>query len=186
MSVNATATRPSLRAGKSAFSLALCVLALGWAAGVPAQQSQERNSSGYVDRLPAGYRNWELVSVAREAGMNNDIRAILGNRIAIEAFRNGTRPFPDGAVIARLAWQYQSSARNDAVFPAPQSFVAGLPTNVQVIVKDSKRFNATGGWGYGQFEDGKPDLNAALAQACFACHAKLDRSEDFVFTAYAR
>lgn len=160
-------------------------LALGCSAGLLAQRSRDGAAPGYVDKLPVRYRDWKLISVAHEAGKNNDIRAILGNRIAVAAFRNGTRPFPDGAVIARLAWQYQSSARNDAVFPAPQSFVAGPPTNVQVIVKDAKRYAATGGWGYGQFEGGKPNLNAALAQACFACHAKLDRSADFVFTAYA-
>jgi hypothetical protein len=108
----------------------------------------------YGVTLPAGYRDWKLVSVAHEAGKNNDIRAILGNEIALKAFRDNERPFPDGAIIVRIAWQYQSSPRNDAVFPAPQSFVAGPPTNVQVSVKDSKHFGATGGWGYGQFEDG--------------------------------
>ncbi|WP_343738384.1 cytochrome P460 family protein, partial [Achromobacter sp.] len=107
--------------------------------------------------LPKGYRDWKLISVAQENGRNDDIRAILGNAIAVKAFRDGKRPFPDGAVIVRLAWRYQASPRNDAVFPAPQSFVAGAPTNVQVSVKDAKRYAATGGWGYGQFEGGRPN-----------------------------
>lgn len=135
--------------------------------------------------LPTGYREWRLISVAHEAGANNDIRAILGNDVAVQAFRNGTRPFPDGTIIARLAWRYEPSARNDAVFPAPQSFVAGPPTNVQISVKDSARYAATGGWGYGQFDGGQPNTSVSLVQSCPACHAKLDRASDFVFTAYA-
>jgi hypothetical protein len=136
-------------------------------------------------RLPAGYRDWKLISVAHEAGQNNDIRAILGNDIAVKAFREGTRPFPDGAIIARLAWEYQSSARNDAVFPAPQSFIAGPPTNVQISVKDSLRYRASGGWGFGQFEDGKPNRDPVLVRKCYACHAKLEPADDFVFTHYS-
>lgn len=106
----------------------------------------------------------------------------------MKAFRDGTRPFPDGAVIVRLAGCYQSPPRNDAVFRAPQSYVAGAPTNVQVSVKHAKRYAATGGWGYGQFEGGRPNPDPAVAQSCFARHQKLEAMEkgtDFVFTAYA-
>lgn len=139
----------------------------------------------YGVTLPAGYRDWKLVSVAHEAGKNDDIRAILGNDIAVRAFRDGIRPFPDGAVIVRLAWRYQSSARNDAVFPAPQSFVAGAPTNVQVSVKNMRRYATSGGWGYGQFDNGQPNADEALTRSCAACHAKLDAADDQVFTGYA-
>jgi hypothetical protein len=58
--------------------------------------------------------------------------------------------------------------------------VAGPPINVQVSVKDSKRYPASGGWGYGQFDAGRANQNAALTRSCFACHAKLDRPDDFV------
>lgn len=151
-----------------------------------AAATQESGSSPvYGVTLPPGYRDWKLVSVAQENGKNNDIRAILGNDIALRAFRSGKRPFPDGSVIVRLAWRYQSSPRNDAVFPAPQSFVAGAPTNVQVSVKDSKRYAASGGWGYGQFDGGKANQDETLTRSCLACHAKLDRSADFVFTDYS-
>lgn len=54
--------------------------------------------------LPSGYRDWRLISVAHEGGNLNDIRAILGNDVAVKAYRDGTIPFPDGAIIARLAW----------------------------------------------------------------------------------
>ncbi|MBO9623164.1 MAG: cytochrome P460 family protein [Sphingomonas sp.] len=167
-------------------SLALASLVFGISAALPHEQA---GSPIYGVKLPRGYRDWKLISVAHEAGKNNDIRAILGNDIAVKAFRDGVRPFPDGAVIVRLAWRFDSSARNDAVFPAPQSFVAGPPINVQVSVKDSKRYAASAGWGYGQFESGVPNPDPALTRACFACHSKLNalaKNADLVFTDYAR
>lgn len=171
-----------------ACALAVVTVLLGAAAYVWAQSPDEQGSPIYGVELPEGYRDWKLVSVAQENGQNNDIRAILGNEIAIRAYRENIRPLPDGAIIARLAWRYESSPRNDSVFPAPQSFVAGPPTNVQVSVKDSKRYPATAGWGYGQFENGLPTKNPAVVQSCFACHAKLQKIEaraDYVFTDYS-
>lgn len=161
----------------------------GVSAVLATQRPKDEGSPLYGVKLPEGYRDWKLVSVAHEAGRNNDIRAILGNDIAVKAFREGKRPFPDGAIIVRLAWQYQSSPRNNTVFPVPQSFVAGPPTNVQVSVKDSKRYAASGGWGYGQFENGLPNQDLTLVQSCFTCHSKLDALEkdtDMVFTHYSQ
>jgi len=135
--------------------------------------------------LPEGYRDWKLITVAHEAGMNNDIRGVLGNDIAVKAFRENIRPFPDGAIIARLAYVFTSSPENDKVFPAPQSYVAGPPTNVQISVKDSKKYAATGGWGYGQFENGIANKSEAGVNACYTCHLKLDSSKDFVFSHYS-
>ena len=57
-----------------------------------------------------------VISVAHEAGKLNDLRAILGNDIAMKAFRDGTRPFPDGTIMARLAWEYVPSVENNAIF----------------------------------------------------------------------
>src|SRR5580692_11609238 len=57
-------------------------------------------------KMPAGFRDWRLISVAHEAGKLDDLRAVLGNDIAIKAYRKGTLPFPDGAIVARLAWKY--------------------------------------------------------------------------------
>ena len=136
-------------------------------------------------RIPEGYRDWKMIGVAHEAGSNNDFRAILGNDLAVKAFREGTRPFPDGTMIARLAWQYVSSAENNAIFGQPQSFVPGAPTNVQFSVKDSRRYPDTDGWGYGQFENGKPNRSEALLETCHACHARLSQGDDLVFTHYA-
>src|SRR3981189_496461 len=134
--------------------------------------------------LPPGYREWRLISVAHEEGKLNDLRAILGNDIAIKAYREGKLPFPDGTIIARLAWSYIPSEEKNKFFGPPQSFVAGPATNVQFMVKDSTKYASTGGWGFAQFNDGKP-ADDALHNTCFACHVPV-KTRDFVFTNYAR
>lgn len=136
--------------------------------------------------LPDGYREWQFVSIAHEEGDKADIRVILGNDVAMKAYRDGTIPFPDGTIIARLAYKYESSARNNAVFGRVQSYIAGEPTNVQIEVKDSKRYASTGGWGYGQFENGKANPSEQLMNTCFACHTKLPPQDDFIFTKYSK
>jgi hypothetical protein len=133
--------------------------------------------------IPPGYRDWKLISVAHEEGNLNDLRALLGNDIAVKAYREGKLPFPDGTIIARLAWTYVPSEENDKVFGRAQSFVPGAATNVQFMVKDSKKFATTGGWGFAQFKDGKPDDKADL-KTCFPCHEPV-KARDFVFTHYA-
>ncbi|MBV8082281.1 MAG: cytochrome P460 family protein [Candidatus Eremiobacteraeota bacterium] len=149
--------------------------------------------------LPEGYRNWALISVASVGSPVNDVRAKLGNDIAINAYRQGTIPFPDGAIIARLAWKKHATSgeTNNAIrLQATQAglspdaiqklldetFVAGPATNIQFMVKDSKKYASTGGWGFAQFTNGKPD--SIVVQACFACHAP-GKDHDFVFTEYA-
>jgi len=135
-------------------------------------------------KLPPGYRTWSLISVAHEEGALNDLRAILGNDIAMEAARGNTLIYPDGAIIARIAWSYDPLAESEKAFGREQSFVAGAPKNgVQFMVKDSKKYESTGGWGYAQFDDGKP-ANEAMHNACFACH-EIVKSRDFVFNRYA-
>jgi Cytochrome P460 len=138
----------------------------------------------FVTEIPRGYRDWRLISVAHEEGKLNDLRAILGNDIAMKAAREGTRPFPDGTIIARLAWSYDPLEESREAFGQPQSFVAGAPKNgVQFMVKDSKKYAATGGWGFAQFNDGKP-ADEAVHNACFACH-EIVKTRDFIFNRYA-
>ena len=94
----------------------------------------------YGVTLPAGYRDWTLISVASVGTPVNDLRAKLGNDVAIAAYRAGTLPFPDGTIIARLAWKQTTSEENNrAIGPLAekqlgpeaaqkllsQSFVAG-------------------------------------------------------------
>ena len=56
----------------------------------------------FVTKIPAGYRDWSLVSVAHEEGNLNGIGAVLGNNVAIKAYRGKGLPFPDGAIISPL------------------------------------------------------------------------------------
>ena len=123
--------------------------------------------------------------MAREEGILDDVRAVLGNDIAIDAYRSATLPFPDGTIISRLAWSYVASEENNKAFGRVQSFVAGSPKNgVQFMVKDSKKYASTGGWGFAQFNDGKP-ADEAVHNTCYSCH-QAATAGDFVFTHYAR
>jgi hypothetical protein len=140
-------------------------------------------ATGSIITIPAGFRDWKVISVAHEAGNNNDLRVILGNEAAVRAYREGKVPFPDGAIIARLAWSYVASEENNKVFGREQSFIAGPPINVQFSVKDSKKYASTGGWGFAQFKDGLP-ASEAIHNTCFACHVPA-KDRDFVFTRYS-
>ena len=125
-----------------------------------------------------------MISVAREEGNLNDLRAILGNDVAIKASREGTLPFPDGTIIARLAWSFDPLEDSEKAFGRPQYFVAGTPKNgVQFMVKDSRKYASTGGWGFAQFDDGKP-ADEAVHSNCFPCHEPA-KARDFIFTHYA-
>jgi hypothetical protein len=137
----------------------------------------------YGITIPVGYRDWTLVNVAHEACDLNDLRVVLGNAVAIKAFRDGTLPFPDGTIIARLAWKHVPSPLNNAVLGHSQSFVTGAPTNLEFMVKDSKKYAKSGGWGFAQFTGGKPD-DKALHEKCFPCHQPA-KANDLLFTHYA-
>jgi len=89
--------------------------------------AEEEASPVLGDKIPYGYRDWRLISVAHEEGNLNDLRAVLGNDAAINAYREGKLSFPDGTIIARLAWSYVPSEENNKAFGRPQSFVASLP-----------------------------------------------------------
>jgi hypothetical protein len=135
-------------------------------------------------KIPSGYRDWRLISVAHEEGSLNDLRAILGNDAAIGASREGKLPFPDGTIIARLAWSYDPLEESSKAFGRPQSYVAGPPKNgVQFMVKDSRKYASTGGWGFAQFDGGKP-AGEAMHNTCFSCH-QVAKARDFVFNRYA-
>ncbi|HXY33010.1 MAG TPA: cytochrome P460 family protein [Planctomycetaceae bacterium] len=139
----------------------------------------------FVEKMPPGYRDWRLISVAHEEGNLHSFAAVLGNDVAIKAFRDGTLPFPDGTIIAALHWRHVPSEENNKIFGRSQSFVAGPPTNVQFMVKDSKKYASTGGWGFGHF-NGREEKPAkkTLLQSCFPCHNAI-KSRDLVFTRYA-
>src|SRR5215467_7861033 len=115
-----------------AFALT-AVAVLGGAAAYLAPASGQADGEAapiYGIKIPAGYRDWRLISVNHLAGGTvKQVRAQLGNNIAIEAFQEGKLPFPDGAIIAALHWNEAPSDENDKVlasgFPG-----AGLQSSV--------------------------------------------------------
>jgi Cytochrome P460 len=148
----------------------------------PAPSHADGASAPYVTEMPTGYRDWRWISSAHEAGKLNSLGALLGNDVAISAFRDGKLPFPDGTMLVALHYHYVPSDENNKIFGQVQSFVPGGSTNVQFMIKDSKKYAATGGWGFGHFQDGKP-ANADFMKGCFPCHQKT-QATDLVFTRY--
>ena len=169
--------------------IALFLVAVATLAGVVASmvrasgQADKGTAPIFVTKIPPGYRDWKLISVAHEEGNFNSIGATLGNDVAIKAYREKTLPFPDGTIIAAVHYKYVPSEENNKVFGRAQSFVPGAPTNVQFEVKDSKKYAATGGWGFGHFNsDGTPG-DEAFMKTCFPCHEQA-KASDLVFTHY--
>jgi hypothetical protein len=158
-----------------------------------AQPRAEANASPiYGVTIPPGYRDWRLIAVKQLTGAGGkfkQLRAQLGNDIAVDAFRGGKIPFPDGAIIAALHWNEVSSEADNKVladgFPGAglESSFAGPAVNVQFMVKDSKKYAATGGWGFADFTNGRPG-DLALHAQCFPCHQPA-KDHDYVFTRYA-
>jgi hypothetical protein len=163
----------------------LVLLAAGAAAGVIASMNPEVGraeespaSPIFGVNAPEGYRRWELIAPSQSP---DEVKGILGNEAALKAYRDGTLPFPDGSVLVKLSWKRDPLAGFDG------DFVPGHPTMVQVMVKDSKKYAETAGWGFGRFIDGKP-TDEAQHKTCFACHSKNAdvKAHDFVFTRLAR
>src|SRR4030095_4163893 len=100
-------------------------------------------SSIVVTKIPAGYRDWKLISVAHEEANLNSFAAVLGNDVALKAYRDGPLPFPDGAIIAALHYRFVPSEENNKAFGQTLSFVAGDPKHVQFMGKDLKKSTST-------------------------------------------
>lgn len=156
--------------------------------GMPAQKTANDTDTSkeiYVTTIPRGYRDWKFVSTAHEAGDLNDIRVSIANDKAIEAYRAG-KPFPEGSIIGRVAWKLVPSDANNKLFGKVQSYVPGEKPDwyLQFMVKDTRKYAATGGWGYSNFgADLKPSTDAKTMSTCFACH-KAIADRDYIFTKY--
>ena len=179
----------------SCAAIAVCTVYITKSAAQSGKESQPRadtvasstNASPiYGVTIPAGYRDWKLIAVDQllVPGKADQLRAQFGNEIAIKAYRERTIPFPDGSIIAAIHWTRVLSEENNKVlngpFPGAQSFVVGSAVNVQFMVKDSKKYAATGGWGFADFKGGKPG-DKTLHETCFPCHAPA-KASDFFFT----
>jgi hypothetical protein len=139
-----------------------------------------------------GYESWPVISVSRS---DKALAVITGNPAMIKAYEAGIpfngKPVPDGAKMAKVHW----APKAHAIFPSAS--VPGEQQNVDFMVKDSKRFADSGGWGYAVFDwddasksfkpgtlSGKPPQGND-AKCGFACHSKV-KENDYVFTEYAR
>jgi hypothetical protein len=169
-------------------ALVICAVYVRQSAAQTAGAVASNASPIFGVTIPPGYRDWKLIAVDQlKTDKVDQLRAQLGNEIAVKAFKEGEIPFPDGSIIAALHWTRVPSEDNNKVlagpFPGAQSFVIGSAVNVQFMVKDSKKYAATGGWGFADFKNGKPG-DEALHQACFPCHEPA-KAHDFVFAHYA-
>ena len=148
-----------------------------------ARNASDEGSPIFGVTIPKGYRDWKLISVTQEEGNFNQLRAVVGNDIAVKAYREGKLPFPDGSIIVALHWKRVASDEDNKAFGKVQASVAGPFVNLQVMVKDSKKYASTGGWGFGDFVDGKPS-DKGMHETCFPCHEPY-KASDYVFTHYA-
>ncbi len=128
--------------------------------------------------MPQDYKNWRLLSVSDRSD-NHTMRAILGNDAAIAAARSGrTNPWPDGTAFAKVAWKAVTHSNWQAA-TVPDDFA-----QVEFMIKDSKKYPATGGWGFARWRgmDLQPyGKDASFVQECFGCHTPM-KNRDYVFT----
>jgi hypothetical protein len=139
-----------------------------------------------------GYESWEVVSVSENGGL---LAVIVANPVMIGAYKTGApangKPFPDGAKMAKIHY----NPKKLETFPA--ATVPGTLHDVDFMVKDSKRFTDSGGWGYAVFDynaksdtftpgtlSGKPPQGND-AKCGFACHT-IVKTRDYVFTDYGK
>jgi hypothetical protein len=139
-----------------------------------------------------GYEGWSVIAISENSGR---LAVILGNPVIIKAFKDGVpgngSAFPDGSKMAKIHWTPKKAETE----PGPPT-VPGVQLNADFMVKDSKRFADSGGWGWASFDyDAASDTFTPAttadtppqehdAKCGFACHT-IVKSRDYVFTAYA-
>jgi cytochrome P460 len=173
----------SVAAAGAAIALMLAI------SGSTAVSAQDKYSvqvpNGLAFSEVRGYEDWQVVAVSQAGDL---IEVILANPVMIEAYRAGIpgngKPFPDGAKMTKIHW----NAKKSAEAPAPTTIPDTLH-DVDVMVRDSKRFSDTGNWGYAQFNyDSASDSFAPEGSGTdcgYACHT-IVTAKDFVFTAYPK
>jgi len=141
----------------------------------------------------SGYEDWSVIAISENGGL---IAVIMGNPAMIDAYKQGVpgngKPFPDGAKMAKVHW----NPKKQEAYPG-QPTVPGTQHDVDFMVKDSKRFADSGGWGWGAFEyDAASDTFRPAdttdrppqehdAKCGFSCHT-IVKNLDFVFTEYGK
>lgn len=159
---------------------AFAAAAMTIATATVAQNSRPAPAPNGIE-LPAGYKDWRVLAVSHRTDTPT-LRAILGNDIAIDAARSGkTNPWPQGTVLAKLVWKDKQHAK------WPTATVPGEFVHAEFMIKDSKKYASTGGWGFARWVgmEQKPyGKDAGFVQECFSCHQPV-KNNDFVFTAPA-
>ncbi len=136
-----------------------------------------------------GYENWHVVATHYRTD-KNELRYIIGNDIAVKAYKQGIplngQKFPDGAILVKIGY----SLKKNPDFPS--SIEPDVIQRVEFMIKDSKRFKETGGWGFARFvydpKTGRYKVFGKSAKdymQCFNCHSIVKR-KDYVFTDYVR
>ena len=182
---------------RTAFSAILIIASVIAVLGGRAISAQDK----YTLQIPGGlalaefrgYEGWPVVAISENGGK---IAVIMGNSVMIDAYKEGVpgngKPFPDGAMMAKIHW----IPKKQETYPG-QPMVPGTQHDVDFMVKDSKRFADSGGWGYAEFEhdaasdayrpgtlaDKPPQANDA--KCGFACHT-IVAAKDYVFTSYPK
>lgn len=145
-----------------------------------------------------GYEAWQVIAPSQPddgGGCGSTpagcVKVILGNPAMITAYSDGIpangTSVPDGAVMAKIEW-----SKKHTPTPPYGATLPGTLREVSFMVKDSKRFPGTNGWGYATFEYDDASSawkafgdNPAFANKCHACHT-IVKARDFVFTSYAQ
>src|SRR5580693_7203356 len=188
-----TGEEPPMKTNKRSFVSMIIVVTLAALGGVTLAAQDKytlKVPNGLAFSEFKGYESWQVVSISQDGPL---MAAILGNPVMIKAYQAGIpgngKPFPDGAKLAKIHW----NPTKMATFPA--ATVPGTQHDMDFMVKDSKRFADSGGWGWGQFEydaasdtfrpgtesDSPPQANDA--KCGFACHT-IVKTRDYVFTDY--
>jgi hypothetical protein len=189
---------------KKSHAAFLMIVASLFVAGVvlPAQApgGALKTANGIALAEFSGYEVWPLVATSQpdDAGgcgtsKTGCTKAILGNPAMLKAYQDGFpangRAVPDGAAMAKVEWAKDRSAAQPYVVTKP-----GRQTEVSFMLKDSKRFAETDGWGYATFQNtesgtltaAKPTTASGARATCHSCHTAGAKARDFVFTDYAK
>ena len=157
---------------------------LGGTAAYAQDKYSLKSPSGIALSDFQGYEDWSVVSSART---DEVLKVIVANPTMIKAYKAGVpgngQPFPEGSKIAKLQWSFKKSTEATFVVDVPDA-----PTQAFVIEKDSKRFPATGGWGYALFNHaatGKMTADDAKADCGHVCHVAV-KSKDYIFHPYQK
>ncbi|MDQ0107168.1 hypothetical protein J2T02_002285 [Chitinophaga terrae (ex Kim and Jung 2007)] len=128
-----------------------------------------------IDYIP-DFRNWQLISISDRFD-NGTIRLIYGNEVAVNAIhQRQINPWPDGAILAKAAWK---QLHNQDGSISPGTFV-----QVEFMIKDSKKYDQTAGWGWARWRGSNPKPygnNSLFTTECISCHRPL-KDNDYVFT----